>query len=244
MNKNIKFAGALAALCTSLAGIPAADASILLSNTGSSDVGSFISMADMFDPTFQPLATISVSQDVSIGGWGVNGQAFANNTQLMWVLFKDNNLELSPTGTVTPTNTAGWFNSPLVDYTLKAGHTYAMGVVSSAGFGWSRDFSGYDPDTAEPITGVFPAITQNFITLQPIEATAQVTWDPASSTGAVDRAAYADTAGFRSSIQIFSAGDFGGGPTPPVPEPAEWSMLLAGLLVVAFVANRQRRQPV
>jgi hypothetical protein len=73
MKNKIKFAGALAAMCASLAGGPAADASVLLSNPGSS----FVSMADeFFDPTVQPLAKITVgAADVLMGGFGVYGQA-------------------------------------------------------------------------------------------------------------------------------------------------------------------------
>ena len=258
MNNKIKFAGVLAAMCTSFAAMPAADASVLLTNEGTS----FISMSDTFnmpDPTSQPLATVTVgSSNVFIGGFGVFGKAEAP-TNLMWVIFEgsSNSPKYTFNQTVTATTDAAgaWFNSPSLNslnngagFQLVSGQTYAMGVVSTGSFAWKRD---YDPGFGD----TFPSIPQDplhpqlGLTLQASEAVALVGFDQSSFVGDPTRFAEADSGQFapgaiRSSVQIFSAGDFGGGPTPPIPEPAEWSMLLAGLLVVAFVANRQRRQPV
>ena len=122
-----------------------------------------------------------------------------------------------------------------------------MGVVSTGSFAWKRD---YDPGFGDTFPSIpDPLHPQLGLTLQASEAVALVGFDQSSFVGDPTRFAEADSGQFapgaiRSSVQIFSAGDFGGGPTPPIPEPAEWSMLLAGLLVVAFVANRQRKQPV
>ena len=45
--------------------------------------------------------------------------------------------------------------------------------------------------------------------------------------------------GFRTSLQgLFRRRRH----NPPIPEPSEWAMLLAGLMVVGFVAKRQRRR--
>src|SRR6478735_7702342 len=122
MNNKIKFAGVLAAMCTSFAAMPAADASVLLSNQGTS----FDSMADMFDTSVQPLARISVDNNVadfSIGGFGVFGQSQADTT-LRWVIFDGNNVKYEFTQTVAATT--GWLNSPLLNFQLQHGHTYAL----------------------------------------------------------------------------------------------------------------------
>jgi hypothetical protein len=252
MNNKIKFAGVLAAMFTSFAAMPAANASVLLTNEGTS----FISMSDTFnmpDPTSQPLATVTVGgSDVFIGGFGVFGKAEAP-TSLMWVIFEGNSngpkYTFNQTVTATTDAAGQWFNSPSLNslnsgagFQLVSGQTYAMGVVSTGSFAWSRN---YDPNLSD----TFPSIQQNGLTLESSEAVALVGFNQSSFVGDPTRFADADSGQFfpgaiRSSVQIFSAGDFGGGPTPPIPEPAEWSMLLAGLLVVAFVANRQRRQPV
>jgi hypothetical protein len=44
----------------------------------------------------------------------------------------------------------------------------------------------------------------------------------------------------QTSVRVF---DIDGAPAP-IPEPAEWSMLIAGLMVIAFVANRRRRMSI
>jgi len=196
-------------------------------------------MADeFFDPTVQPLAKITVgAADVLMGGFGVYGQA-QDNTLLKWVIFDGDNTKSEFVQTVGATT--DWFYSPAMNFKLEHDKTYALGVVSTGGFAWSRDF---DPNFGNTFGNVDQG---GGVTLLAAEAYADVSLSNlgvARSVGLADSDVdYPGT--FRSSIRIFSAGDSGGGPTPPIPEPAEWSMLLAGLLVVAFVANRQRRQPV
>jgi hypothetical protein len=125
--------------------------------------------------------------------------------------------ERSNVGTATT-----WYDSPLLNQTLLANHTYSLGVVASQNFTWYIATSGSDTGAGQ--------LTVPFQT-----AFADVV-DPTTLTLSV-RDAYAIDPLSQPSLRVFGSA---GAPTPPVPEPAEWTMLLAGLLVVAFVANRQR----
>ena len=114
---------------------------------------------------------------------------------------------------------------------MLAGNTYAMGVVADNFFAWSRAPGG-------------SAFTQNGLTFSSDEGTAFVFADgtPRVFTDNAVYDGFTLTAfGGQTSLQVWG-GDYLGGNLPPVPEPSEWAMLLAGLMVVAFVAKRQRRR--
>src|SRR5690349_17446095 len=123
MNRTIKFAGILAAICTSIAAMPAADALTLYSNPG--DSFSSYTNAGADAPYLQPLATISVSSNTLIGGFGVSGQAFGT-TNLKWLIFEGDDLKYNVDQIVG--TQSGWFYSPSIDgnFTLEVGKTYAM----------------------------------------------------------------------------------------------------------------------
>ena len=87
----------------------------------------------------QPLAKVVVGvSDVVIGGFGVYGQAKLDGN-LRWLIFDSLNLSapvyLSAVQAVTGNpgtfaENAQWYDSPVINFTLLAGHTYAMGVVA------------------------------------------------------------------------------------------------------------------
>lgn len=91
--------------------------------------------------TNQLLAKVTVgASNVQIGGFGVYGQAQSQST-LKWVIFdwaqQSSPVFLSNAVTVpanpgTPyASFAQWYDSPNMDFTLLANHTYAMGVLSN-----------------------------------------------------------------------------------------------------------------
>ncbi len=118
----------------------------------------------------QILATVTVgASDVQIGGFGVYGQAQSEST-LKWVIF-DWTQQSSPVflsnAVTVPANPgtpyasfAQWYDSPNMNFTLLANHTYAMGVLS--------DLSGvfYLGQDYFPLGGN-PTVTGGGLTLPP-----------------------------------------------------------------------------
>lgn len=224
--KRLLIAGALV-----LGTVTNADASPLLEHQGSGLGGT--------TNENQQLAKVTVgSTNVQIGGFGVYGRA-QTTTSLGWVIFDMNDL-LNPVFVSGPqqvnaTTSATWYDisAPL---TMLAGHTYAMGVVAdkvnSGGFQWSTTYN--------PFGG--SATTQNGLSL--LHSTAGVRagycnggWGPCGATtlSAFLEGTYPDV--FMSTLDTRTKMSLH---VQAVPEPAEWSMLIAGLLVVGFMAHRRK----
>lgn len=206
-------------LCTFMLGAPAA-ASVLISNQGSS---SFISeLQGGF--YFQPMAYLEVGNaDVNIGGFGVHGAAEAAG-QLRWVIFDgENPLYMSGAQAVSP-GSARWHNSPGMARTLEANHAYSFGVIASNTFAWSWN----DGTIGDPLG----PITQNGLTLAVRTDQLQVSVDGSGHfAGDPIYVPFFESFDQQTSLQILG----------PIPEPAEWSMLIAGLLVIGFIARRRNR---
>ena len=244
MKRSTKLAGMLFALFTTVAAVPAANAAPLLT-TGTGSLEQMVA-PEYWQETFggavyigQPLANVSVgSSSVTIGGFGVYGQAdFASASSpvnVMWVLFAEGafNGAYSLQQTVTSSG-ARWFDSPGVALTLAANTTYQMGLVANDTFSWGLSMPGSE---VGPTGG---------LTIQNTMGTAIVTLAGTPGSGfdgieAID--VYTPYPEIQPSLRIWGA-DYASAP-PPIPEPSEWAMLLAGLMVVAFVAKRQRRRSV
>lgn len=229
MKTGVRVTGVLVALCAFLAGALPAQSAVLVGTRGST----FFSLTNDWGVfrTFQPVADVAVGDsDKFIGGFGVYGRAETAD-KIRWVIF-DNDVLLWQSGSsaVTPGSDARWYD---VDYptTLQAGHTYTLGVQANNMFAW-----GWNPQSAEgfgPIGGdglVIQAHTVAMLGVVDDNPGADFVGDPLLLRGF-------ELSGDQVSVRVFDAG----GALPPIPEPAEWSMLLAGLLVIAFVANRRRR---
>jgi len=192
-------------------------------------------MTDYFGYSeYQPFAQITVgSTDVMMGKFGIWGAAEAQS-QIKFLVFDQENLIYSSASIAASPQGLRWYDSPGLSLKLQKDHTYSLGVVSNNLFAWGRyDESGF-------ATGM-----QNGLNHDVRENIVQVSLTGNPGSGYAGNPFLVPEYGvdyFQSSVRVFDLA--GGGPTPPIPEPAEWSMLLAGLLVVAFVANRQRRNPV
>jgi hypothetical protein len=189
------------------------------------------------------LAKITVGgANVDVGGFGVFGQA-RSTTSLQWVIFDSTNLNTplfkSGVQQVNASPTATWYDYSFgSSVTLQQNHTYAMGVladkINTNGFLWGyKAFSYFGGNTPTAGTG---------LTLLHQDAMAQggycnTGWGPCSSNTLTSFGVapypkvtnFSDSANAKMSLRI-----------QPVPEPAEWTMLIAGLLVVGFIARRRR----
>ena len=152
------------ALCfvASTAGLASAD--LLVAYQGTSSLG--------VTNQNQALAKVVVgASDVIIGSFGVYGQAKVN-TNVKWLIFDSTQTSspvyLSAAQTVsgnpgTFAAEAQWYDSPAIsgNFTLLAGHTYAMGLIANqvgtSGFQW-----GASPDNA---FGPYPSTTSGGLTL-------------------------------------------------------------------------------
>ena len=122
-----------------------------------------------------------------------------------------------------------WYDSPSFSLTLQAGRTYAMGLmadtIGASGFLWGVEW------TTNLMGGGGPSVDSNGLVLPFV-----------SSTGSAGSllldspllAAIDGTSFYRTSLRIYEA-------TPAVPEPAEWTMLAAGLFVISFMARRRQQ---
>jgi hypothetical protein len=229
MKTRVRFTGVLFALCTFLVGALPAHSAVLVGTQGST----FFSLTEygVFD-TFQPIADVVVGESNKfIGGFGVYGRAETAD-KIRWVIF-DNDVLLWQSGSspVTPNSGATWYD---VDYPtmLEAGHTYTLGVQANNLFAW-----GWNPESAEG----FGPIGGDGLVIQPhtVAMLTLVDGNPGNDFVADSSAVLMrgwEASGDQVSVRVF---DVAG--VPAIPEPAEWSMLLAGLLVMGFVANRRRR---
>ena len=191
----------------------------------------------------EPLTKVLVGgADVPITGFGVFGQAQTAGN-LKWVIFDSTRLTspvfLSPAQAVAANpgvfaDHAQWFDLTNISFTLLAGHTYAMGLISdrfgSTGFRW-----GASPDN---LTGPYPTISANGLSLpfmQSLDNSGVIggTFTNTPNILQIDR-----TNRRQMSLRIFGSDDVG-----TVPEPASlilWSVL--GLIGLAFAARKGRKR--
>jgi hypothetical protein len=144
-NMNVKKTAVILCLAAILSGTAMAD--IIVQYQPTSGYGTGTTGAN------QLLAKVTVgAEDVEIGGFGVYGQAQAETT-LKWVIFDVTQLSspvflsdavIVPANPGTFTTYAQWHDSPNMDFTLLANHTYAMGVLSNRygtdTFYWGQDY--------------------------------------------------------------------------------------------------------
>lgn len=225
MRTKLRFTGMLFALCAFLAGALPGHSAVLVGTQGSS----FFSAAErgVFD-TFQPVADVFVgSSDVSIGGFGVYGAAEAPG-RISWVIFQNDSLLWQSASYDVAPGAARWYD---VSYstTLSSGQTYTMGVVANDLFAWGRNAESDEGYGDIGGSGLVIRARHTIAQLDVVQG-GNFGSDPILARGF-------ELSGDQMSVRVF---DSAGAAPPPIPEPAEWSMLLAGLLIVAFVANRRR----
>lgn len=98
-------------------------------------------------------------------------------------------------------------------------------TVGANGFLWGVE------STTNLMGGGGPPVDANGVTLPFVSSAASagsLLLDSPSLT-AIDGTSF-----YRTSLRIYEA-------TAPVPEPAEWSMLMAGLVAIGFIARRRRQ---
>jgi hypothetical protein len=216
MKTSVRLRGVLFALCALLAGALPAHSAVLVGTQGSS----FFSLG--VPSPFQPLADVVVGDaDKSIGGFGVYGAAEAAG-EIRFVVFDNGTLLWQSAAREVSAGSATWHDIAYTDPLLQ-GHTYTMGLLASNVFAW-----GQNTDVDEG----FGPIGANGLQIMPYQAAALLDEQAGFLS---DPSLSFNLSGYQTSVRVF---DIDG--VPPIPEPAEWSMLLAGLLVVAFVANRRR----
>lgn len=205
----------------------------------------------------EPLATVTVGHsDVQIGSFGVYGRA-QSTTNIAWVIFDQSDLLnpvfLSPIQQVSATANSTWYDAPGMTATLLPRHTYFMGVVAdtilgNGGFLWHSGTALMGPD---PTVG-------DGLTLHSSTAVARVGFcnggHSAQVCGPLPLQTQTVTSflegsyPYISEVQAFSNKkmslriNLGPDSPPPVPEPSEWAMLVAGLAVVGLIARRRRQR--
>lgn len=210
-----------------------AGAAILIDNLQTSFVGT--------GGQNQPLAKVVVgAADVPITGFGVYGQAqFSGN--LRWIIFESGQLTspkyLSPVQAVvgnpgTFGDKAQWYDIANINFTLLAGHTYAMGLIAdqvgSKTFRW-----GATPNNS---SGLYPTITANGLSLPFMQALDNSGLNGGAFTDTPFIISLNNTTRRQMSLRIF------GPETGEVPEPASiimWSALAAIGIVVGFKSRRK-----
>jgi hypothetical protein len=177
------------------------------------------------------------ASDVTIGGFGVYGKAQAAGN-IKFIIFDAGPAPTEPrfisnAQSVQASSTVRWYD--LADsnflYTLKAGHTYGMGLIADRASGPNNFLfaAGYnnwggDPKTPTIANGLTLPFTQ-WLTLNAVTGCSG-----GICAFGTNPTLFQDTSTtYKPSLHIFA----------PVPEPAEWTMLMAGLLVVGFIASRR-----
>jgi hypothetical protein len=182
----------------------------------------------------QPLAKVVVgSSNVTIGGFGVYGQAqVAGNVK--WLIFDPalatplvylSGAQAVAARSGTFASQAMWYDSPAINFTLQAGHTYAMGLIADQvgtnTFRWGS--------SADNPFGPYPTTTANGLSLPFMQAL--------DNSGVVSGA-------FTNTPTLYTVNNSNRRMmslhiSAPIPEPAEWTMLIAGLLVIGLIAHRR-----
>jgi hypothetical protein len=172
---------------------------------------------------FQPLSYLQVGgAEVQIGRIGVYGAAEAAG-QLRWLVSDGAGfLYLSDPQPVSMSG-PGWYDSPFIGETLAANQTYIVGLVASNLFAW-----GWNDGV---LNGPISDITQNGLTLQARMGQAEVPVDGSGHFAGNPIISGFESPDYQPSLRVLA----------PIPEPAEWSMLIAGLLVISFIARRRKQ---
>jgi hypothetical protein len=206
-----------------VAGASTASASILVSNQGST----FFSMTEFdFFSEFQPMAEVFAGSSINMSGFGVYGRAESAGS-IKWAVFDGSSLIYESGSQAVSSGSARWFDSPTMNVTLQAGHTYSMALVATNMFAWGRN--------EEPVS----PITANGLTINAYEGLVHApNTNPNGGGGFAGSPIWASDLGgvdyFQGSVRV-------DGIPAAIPEPSEWAMLVAGLMVIGFVANRRRK---
>ncbi|MBE0603845.1 MAG: hypothetical protein IH611_09490 [Deltaproteobacteria bacterium] len=187
----------------------------------------------------QYLATAIVGgADVTIGSFGVYGQAqVAGN--IKWLIFDTTQLSspvyLSASQAVSAdpgefASNAQWYDSPETNFTLLAGHTYAMGLIAdqvgASSFRWGR--SAYSP------FGPGPDITGGGLTLKFLEKLDNSGLVNGVFTNTPTLYNLADNR-FETSLRINA-------PAPVVPIPSTMLLLGSGLAGLVGIGRRRMKK--
>jgi len=187
----------------------------------------------------QYLATVFVGgADVTIGSFGVYGQAqVAGNVK--WLIFDRTQFSspvyLSPLQAVSAragefAANAQWYDSPETNFTLLAGHSYAMGLIADQvgtnTFRWGR--SAYSP------FGPGPDVTGGGLTLKFLEDLDNSGLVNGVFTNTPSLYNFPD-ARFMSSLQINA-------PAPVVPIPSTMLLLGSGLAGLVGIGRRRMKK--
>jgi hypothetical protein len=182
---------------------------------------------------------------VTIGGFGVYGKARADGN-IKFIIFDAGPAPTQPryisnAQSVQATTNLTWYDlaDPTYTYTLKAGQSYGMGLIadransSSNSFQWAVGYNsgfGGDPRTNTTANGLtlpwgFSSAAQ-WLTLNAVTGCTNGVCSFGSNP-----TLFQDTSNtYKPSLHIYA-----------VPEPAEWMMLVAGLLTIGFIAARRNR---
>jgi hypothetical protein len=188
----------------------------------------------------EPLAKVVVGgTNVPITGFGVYGQAQIDG-YLKWIIFDSTQLTspkyLSPAQAVSGNSgafadKAQWYDITNINFTLLAGHTYAIGVIADQ-IGTNSFRWGASPDN---LSGPYPTIAANGLNL-PFKQSLDNSGVNGGAFTATPSILFIDSTDRRQmSLRIFGPG------TDAAPEPASiilWSTLAA----LGIVASLRRRR--
>ena len=173
------------------------------------------------------------ADDVAIGSFGVYGQAQAN-TNLKWVIFDTTQLSspvyLSaalavPGDPGTFAAEAQWYDSPELNFTLLAGHTYAMGLIADNVTSFRFGAAAYNPfGGVQPISGDGLTLSAQYVDNSGV-VNGVFTNTPTLYPGADTR--------FLTSLRVFSPA------ASPVPIPPTALLFGSGLVGLAGLGRKR-----
>ena len=235
MSQKFGIVRAIAASIIIVIGISVAHAQVLLEHRGTT----YRTQSDFYAPMAQ---VVGGDKDVTISGCGVYGQTSVE-TNVRWVIFDGASphapVFLSEIHSLAPkpgsfAESADWHDSPVIDVTLLAHRRYAIGLLADrlgpTGFRWGTSV------TSQRYGGGGPSIEGDGLSLPFTAALAN-----AGLGGSFYSTPFLYTyqrsdplewnAALQPSLRIAS----------PVAEPAEWAMLLSGLMAIGWVSRRRRK---